>query len=683
MTDDLPESGMESVVHRSGLCRAGRAILIPTFLGVVLTGVVLVGAELALRFIGYGHPAPLYVPSSEAGEYRDNPSFGRRFFPGSWTPDTAPTRVAVPPGDDVFRVAVLGESAAYGYPDPAFGLPRMLQALLEERLPKRKVEVINAALSGVSTPILKEVLRDVLLLQPDLLVFYIGNNEFIGPYGAANPAYAEVPPAWLVKLKVLASRFRLAQWVRAVVPSAPVNPAASPMDCLPLPTGNPAIAATHARYADNLSDMLDAAARAGVPVVLCTVAVNSARWAPFGNQALSEVETQTLQEVRWRESAAQGSDSPVFRFRYAQALEAANQAEEAARHFSLACDSDPLRFRATQVMAERVRGLAESHSNNWVRLADMAGDLPEEAGTSVRSAHFYDHCHFTAEGNFLVANAVLTAAGDFVPAGAPGTASLESVQRRLGWTAWHERENLKYVRYQATKPPYVGRVDHDLWCGELDAEIARLDAQLDAGALDAAVEAVTKEVEAREDDPFLRRNLAQVLMAKGDHDGAAAHLQSLVDAHPDHGAGWVLLARCLAEAERGVEAANAWCSACAVRPERRDWQHHHAAGLAKAGQQGEAQVVWRGLAESQPSDIQAWWLLGQSYESDGNPTAASNTYREGLAHNPDNADLHYYLAKALAANGETEEALAVASRGVELAPDNAGLKRLREELSSD
>jgi hypothetical protein len=84
------------------------------------------------------------------------------------------------------RIFVFGESAAMGDPEPAFGLPRMLQAMLELRFPSNRFEVINVAMTAINSHVVREIARDCVPLEGDVWVVYMGNNEVIGPFGSGT-----------------------------------------------------------------------------------------------------------------------------------------------------------------------------------------------------------------------------------------------------------------------------------------------------------------------------------------------------------------------------------------------------------------------------------------------------------------------------------------------------------------
>jgi len=91
------------------------------------------------------------------------------------TPDKE--RVLVPKPADVFRMIVLGCSAAHGTPFTGAGFPEQMQAIFELSYPERKFEVLNFAQEGASSMLGEPMLEQALRLKPDLVLVYLGNNE--------------------------------------------------------------------------------------------------------------------------------------------------------------------------------------------------------------------------------------------------------------------------------------------------------------------------------------------------------------------------------------------------------------------------------------------------------------------------------------------------------------------------
>ena len=62
----------------------------------------------------------------------------------------------------------------------------MLQSMLELRYPGTRFEVVNGAMAGINSNVILPIARDCAGAGGDIWVIYMGNNEVVGPFGAAR-----------------------------------------------------------------------------------------------------------------------------------------------------------------------------------------------------------------------------------------------------------------------------------------------------------------------------------------------------------------------------------------------------------------------------------------------------------------------------------------------------------------
>src|ERR1044071_5718880 len=151
-------------------------------------GLGLALVEFGLRLSGFGYPTSFLLSSTLAGKksFIQNDRFGWRFFGPSLAREPFPLAIPAAKPAATVRVFVFGESAAFGDPQPEFGLPRMLQALLSLRFPGVRFEMVNAAMTGINSHVVLPIARDCAAAQGDIWVVYMWNDEEVGPYGAGT-----------------------------------------------------------------------------------------------------------------------------------------------------------------------------------------------------------------------------------------------------------------------------------------------------------------------------------------------------------------------------------------------------------------------------------------------------------------------------------------------------------------
>ncbi len=119
-------------------------------------------SELVLRLAGFGHPTGFWLLSQRDGQQVlvQNNQFGWRFFGAAMARMPEPICLPQPKNSSTVRIIVFGESAALGDPQARFGLPRMLQAMLELRYPGTHFEVVNAAIVAINSNVILPIARD-------------------------------------------------------------------------------------------------------------------------------------------------------------------------------------------------------------------------------------------------------------------------------------------------------------------------------------------------------------------------------------------------------------------------------------------------------------------------------------------------------------------------------------------
>lgn len=407
----------------------------------------IVCVEGALAMLGIGAPPPGFESGLE---------YQRVFLPTfepTTRPNGEPALATVDPRlpyqwleaekpADTLRVFCFGGSATAGLGfSPNVTFPRYLDKMLAEAAPDKRVEVYNLGMVALPASGVRWLVRDVCAnLEPDLLVVYSGNNEFLEPH---SRAYFRATASFGRMLK-----WRLAQthmWGLLRGKGAGDRPTITSRDIAAndkrvdhksmLAKVQMSVAEETAvleAYEARLEEMAAVAEEAGVPLLLCTVATNVEWWAmddpdlkwlkveaggrPETALALTEdhldaelpleavfasglagIERDTLPEP--------SHEAHLWAYRRAQVLDQLGESAAATRAFAEALELDPHRRRATAAHAVRVRRVA---AGTGAELYDTVADLEARFQHGrVGFDAFYDYVHFTPEGAMAVAAGVL------------------------------------------------------------------------------------------------------------------------------------------------------------------------------------------------------------------------------------------------------------------------------------
>lgn len=160
-------------------------LLILTYLSVPI---LLVAVEIGLRIWSPGLDTPIVRPVSFDGkEWLElNRSFLRKYFPprNPLVPELKPALLQKEKAPQTFRVICLGGSTMFGTPyQMTANIPGILRRQLRHAYPDRYIEVLNAGASAINSNVIVDLSKHLASLAPDLVVIYMGHNEYYGPDG--------------------------------------------------------------------------------------------------------------------------------------------------------------------------------------------------------------------------------------------------------------------------------------------------------------------------------------------------------------------------------------------------------------------------------------------------------------------------------------------------------------------
>jgi tetratricopeptide (TPR) repeat protein len=344
--------------------------------------------------------------------------------------------VEKPPGTR--RIFVLGGSAAAGWPHPDDQIWTLdLERALERAFPDTRFEVLNIGAHAYPSYRVRLILESVLDFDPDAVVIYSGNNEFLESRSYLRGSRA------LAALESAANRLAIYRRLRSAFIRArfPGNalPGAESADVglnvwtklarasLALREDPEQFERVKLHYADTIDAMVREAGRRGVPALLATVPVNLRDWVPNvsvrppegaagerwaealrgGRRALLEGDAREA-VVRLERAVEAAPRHAETWFRLGQALEAAGRFEASIDAFQQAVDLDHNPFRAISAFNDGVRAIAAARPG--VALADLeaafrAASAPRAPGFDL----FLDYVHPNLEGGRVAARTVFDA----------------------------------------------------------------------------------------------------------------------------------------------------------------------------------------------------------------------------------------------------------------------------------
>jgi len=685
------------VPRRKWLFRLAALLIIPLLVLAVL--------EAALRLAGYGYTTSLFEKVRlEGRDYLlNNEKFGLRFFPPELSRWPNPLMIEPVKPAGTCRIFIFGESAAQGDPKPSFGAGRYLDVLLRERYPGVNFEVVNVAITAINSHVIVPIARECARCQGDLWIIYMGNNEMIGPFGAATVFGAKAPPWPVVRLGLALQTTRVGQLLMNLGRKLKGN-AAGPRvwNGMEMFLGNQ-LAPDDARkevvyknFQKNLQDILRAGRKAGAAIILNTVAVNLKDCPPFASLDSSRLAPPDREKFDrwcaqgrgaemsgdWKLAAADFGEAVALdpqmaeaQFREGECLLRLNDAAAAAGHFQKACDCDALVFRADSRINGIIRETARQLGGPDLVLCDAAASLPEP-GSIPGQETFYEHVHFNFDGSYRLALLWAARAERLLPENVRnkaqgGWASQQVCEARLGLTDWNRSLVLEAVRGRMRGPPLNSQFNNDRRVSELTARIDTLIRQRDATAATNARALYTDAIARAPRDYLLRQNYGEFLELTGDLKQSALQWKQARELTPNYPVPFLVEGLLLEKQGEFSSARDSLQQAVYLRPRYAAAWFELGKLAAVQGKLDEALENFRRSAALQPNDPQTYLCMGKALALLKRTDESLQNLRRALELDGANWEARYALGGELGAHGRFAEAKAEFQQVVRLQPQFA------------
>jgi tetratricopeptide (TPR) repeat protein len=657
--------------------------------------------ELGLRLAGFGYPTSFLLKSSNHGvtTFVQNDQFGWRFFGPRMARQPEATSIPreKPPG--TIRIFVFGESAAYGDPQPRFGLPRMLDAILSACHPDKKFEVVNAAMTGINSHVIVPLARDCEKAHADIWVIYMGNNEVVGPFGAGTVFGNQATPLPLIRSLLAFKATRTGQLLDGLRGSVQKATGSGEWEGMrmfvkyKLAGADPRLEADYRNFDKNLKDIIAAGQNSGAKIVLSTVGVNLEDCAPFaslhqaglGESQLNEwqrffdtgVKAQEkgdfLQAASAYDQAAHSDGSfAELRFRRGQCALQLKDVATAQREFAAARDLDALRFRCDSRLEDIIRQEAKED----ITLADGERALAEASSDGIPGADFfYEHVHLTFQGNYVLSRAIAEKVEQALalPASARWP-ELAECEQRLGHTPRDTQLALSAMLGRLADIPFTLQANHEDQMRRLTEASRSLPPPNSVPSLQNAQATAEAALTRWPNDAALWEQLGEIKQAHGDYSGASAAAEHSLDKVPSNSECWQLYGISLGQEAKYEDAVAAFKHVIALDPQAVWARQNLALCLDKLGRRDEAVAQLKRALAAKPDYGTGWLTLGQLYEQLGRTNDAAQCYSAALTNRVNQADDLATLARFCMKRRWFGPAATNFAAAVELSPSDPGLR---------
>ena len=663
--------------------------------------------EIALRIGGYGYSTAFFKKLKIGNEdyLVQNDDFGLRFFPKEIARNPGVLRMKAKKPEATIRIFIFGESVAMGDPEPAYGASRYLEVLLRERFPAANFEVVNVAFTAINSHVILPIARECARYEGDVWLVYMGNNEMVGPFGAATVFGLQAPPMPLVKFVTAIQKTRVGQLLMAAARkfhgSAAKSPSWGGMQMFlenQVAPDNPRKEIVYRNFKTNLRGILQAGINTKAKIILNTVAVNLKDSPPFASMLRSNLPAgdsekfdDLLAKARARESQHDFAQAAKFyeeatklqpqfaegQYHLAECFLALTNLSAARDQFQSSCDNDALPFRADTRINTTIRETARQFSTPDLVLLDTPEILRTNNPANVCGEEtFYEHVHFNFAGNYQLGRAWAGEVEKLLPPAATAKkaaewASRDDCDRQLGLTDWNRAFVLQSVIRRFQQPPLSSQSNNAERLATLQNDEKEFRRHMTLANASGTRKVYLAAIDRAPEDFSLRENYANFLEAIGDWKDAVAQWRLIHDLIPHDFLPFFQLGRMLDRLGQHTEAKISLEKAVSVRPSL-------AEGWFELGKINAAQNDFPGalLAFDHALDLRPKDSLYCAYKAKalsklGKNAEALKLFREAVELNPANWEAHIAFADELANAGESVEAAREYETVTHLKPDFA------------
>ena len=678
--------------------------------------------ELTLRIFHFGYPTTALVETSINGTnyVRDNSDFAYRFFPKKLAQEFVPLQFKADKSKDVFRIFILGGSAAQGIPDPAYSFGRILDVMLQLRYPDKKFEILSLAMTAINSHVVLEIAKDCIEYNPDLFIVYLGNNEVVGPYGPGTVLTPIFSNSSLIHLTIKLKATKISQLItRGLEKLNLFNPSYERWKGMKMFLQNkvqlndPALEITYRNFKDNLEELNRISDDNNIKIIYNTVVSNLKDCPPFNSVHREDITAPELK--KWDEIYSAGSvledagefDEAITKYLEAEKIDSqyanlyfklgrcywqTKNFTEADKSYKLAREYDCNRFRADNRINEIIRSAAKEIPGTTF-LADALSEIKQHSPHRIPGNEFlYEHVHMKFEGNYLVAKTILNQLKPIFPDALKGRKTNIQISdslcvARLAYNNYERYKIRELVLNGFIKqPPFTNQLYHLETVEQLETELDSLRQVIQDQDSNHTVNTFKYALSKRPTDWLLHEKYADYLADDNVHkyQEAVDQYQFVINTIPHDPNAYVKCGVVLGKLGRLQESLDQFQQALKINPELAKAYFNSGLIYQKLKNTDLAVENYEKAVLYEPTHSRAYNNIAFIFTQQGNISKALATIERGLKATPNDLLLNYNKAMILYQNGRKTEAIAQLQHALQIAPNDVKIQtKLNEWLTKD
>ena len=562
--------------------------------------------------------------------------------------------------------------------------------LLRPRFPGKKFEVINLGITAINSHVIVPIARDCARHDGDFWIVYMGNNEMVGPFGAATVFGAQALPRSVVRFNLALQRTRTGQLLVSAMrhlAGKSKNASWGGMEMFldnQIPPGDPRKETVYRNFDANLRDIVMAGMNSGAKVILNTVAVNlkdSPPFASLSNSNLPAADRQrfarTIADAKiWQSQSNFFAADELFaqavrldpqyaeaHYRLAQCELALTNAA-APEQFQMACDTDALPFRTDTRINAAIRQVAQQRAGDRLVLCDAEHDLAQDSPAHIPGDEtFYEHVHFNFDGSYRLGKLWAEQIGQRLAAeGSPPAttnwAAKAACDQALSLSIWNRQFVIQAVIRRFGAPPLSTQFNNTERLQQMhtsESDLVQLEAQPDA--TQRVREMFADAIERAPLDSYLYEGLANFLESTKDPQGAIAAYRKICELMPNDFYACLQLGRLLREQGQPAQGEPFLEEAMRLRPSLPDGWFELGSCLSAQQKYAAALESMEHAERLRPQDSSYICYTGQVLGKLNRHAEAIEHYRRAIQMSPNLWEAHFELAGELVAANQPDEAI--------------------------
>lgn len=358
--------------------------------------------ELVLRLFGVGDSYDLFIPAGD--RWQVNTGAAAKYF--------TQKNIAIPEliardfprqkQDNTFRILCLGGSTTAGFPyEVNINFPYFIKTRLDYLYTDKNIEVINLGISAINSFTVLDLAPQMKIVEPDLILIYIGHNEFYGALGVASAEFTSLNRS-IIKFILALRQVRIYQVLSelyyALLPE-PEGPRGDLMQKMIaehlIDRDSEAYTGTIRNFRENLREMFQIFQEDSIPVIIGTVVSNLADQPP-------------LQDLAASGGTAAAKPSPAMeKYNEGRQYYEAADFKKAKVALTEARDLDGMRFRASSDINKIIKETAGEVS---LPIAEIEALFVRYSKNGIPGQDiFLEHLHPKPQGYGLIARGFVEA----------------------------------------------------------------------------------------------------------------------------------------------------------------------------------------------------------------------------------------------------------------------------------